>query len=128
MEVKVHKGEGKLQQVLEIGAHQLLADAPKTYGGEDTGPEPHDILAAALGACVALTVTMYAGRKNIDLRDVKVRIEHCHREGTYSFTNHLEFVGNLSAEERARLADIAGRCPVHRTLTGQISIDTKVVD
>lgn len=128
MEVKVHKGDGKFQQMLEIGAHQLLADAPKTYGGEETGPEPHDILAAALGACVALTVTMYARRKSMDLQDVKVRVEHCHREGIYSFTNHLGFVGNLSAEERARLTDIAGRCPVHRTLTGQINIDTKVAD
>jgi len=62
MEVNAPKGSGKLQQVITIGRHQLLSDAPEALGGENSGPEPHDLLAAALAACTTLTVTMYARR------------------------------------------------------------------
>lgn len=124
MEVNAQKGEGKLQQVIAIGRHRLLSDAPEAFGGEDTGPEPHDLLAAALAACTNLTVTMVARRKGMALDDVRVRIEHGPREGGYGFARHIEFIGNLSAEERARLLDIANKCPVHKTLSGSIHIET----
>ena len=124
MEVKVHRGEGKLQHVIEIGPHKLLTDVPEAIGGEDTGPEPHDLLAAALGACTALTVTMYAKRKGMDLQDIDVRIEHGQQDGAYLLTRHIQYVGNLNAEEKQRLTDIANKCPVHKTLSGQIRIVT----
>jgi putative redox protein len=124
MEVTVHKGNGPLQQVLNIGKHQLLSDAPASFGGEDSGPEPHDLLAAALAACTALTVTMYARRKGMQLDDVRARIEHGQQDGAYVFQRHIEFVGQLDADERARLLDIANKCPVHKTLSGTIRIET----
>jgi putative redox protein len=125
MEVKVHRGEGKLQHVIEIGPHRILTDAPRTFGGEETGPEPHDLLAAALAACTALTVTMYARRKNMDLQDIDVRIEHGQQDGAYVLNRRIHYIGNLDAEQRERLTDIANKCPVHKTLTGQIRIVTE---
>lgn len=124
MEIKVHRGEGKLQHVIEIGPHRLLTDAPRTYGGEETGPEPHDLLAAALGACTALTVMMYAHRKNIDLRDIEVRIDHQQEGDAYVLRRHIRYIGNLSEEQKVRMTEIAEKCPVHKTLTGQIRIET----
>ena len=127
MEVTVHKGSGPLQQVLNIGKHQILSDAPSAFGGEDSGPEPHDLLAASLAACTALTVTMVARRKGMALEDVRVRIEHGQQDGAYFFRRHIEYVGALSVEERARLTDIANKCPVHKTLSGTIRIETEAV-
>ncbi|WP_394781637.1 OsmC family protein [Undibacterium sp.] len=127
MEIKIRKGEGKLQHVIDIGKHQLLTDVSEALGGEDTGPEPHDLLAAALGACTALTVTMYAKRKQMDLQDIDVRIEHTQQEGVYVFTRRIRYVGNLTEAEQARLTEIAGKCPVHKTLMGQMRIDTETV-
>jgi putative redox protein len=125
MEIKVYRGEGKLQHVIEIGPHTILTDAPRMYGGEETGPEPHDLLAAALGACTALTVAMYARRKGMDLQDIDVRLEHGQRDGVYVLTRHIHYVGNLSDEEQDRLTEIANKCPVHKTLSGQIQIITE---
>jgi putative redox protein len=125
MEVKAKRGDGKLQHVIEIGPHKLLTDAPKALGGENTGPEPHDLLAAALAACTALTVTMYARRKNMDLQDIDVRIEHGQKEGVYVLSRKIHYIGNLSAEDKERLTDIANKCPVHKTLSGKIHILTE---
>jgi len=125
MEVTIHKGSGPLQQVLTIGQHQLLSDAPVALGGEDSGPEPHDFLGAALAACTALTVTMYARRKGMPLDDVRVRIEHGQKDGAYLFQRHIEYVGALTLEDRARLTEIANKCPVHKTLSGTIRIETE---
>lgn len=125
MEVKVHRGTGTLQHVIDIGPHRVLTDAPKIYGGEETGPEPHDYLAAALGACTALTVTLYARRKEMDLQDVQVRVEHAKEGDAYVFTRHVHYVGNLNDEQKARLTEIANKCPVHKTLEGEIKIVTQ---
>lgn len=124
MEVSARKGSGKLQQVITIGRHQLLSDAPEALGGEDSGAEPHDLLAAALAACTTLTVTMYARRKDMALEDVRVRITHGPKEGGYAFQRHIDYVGALGPEERQRLTDIANKCPVHKTLSGTIHIET----
>lgn len=76
MDVSTHRGEGKLQQVIEIGPHRVLTDASVESGGEASGPAPHDLLAAALAACTALTVTMYARRKGWALDDIAVSVKH----------------------------------------------------
>lgn len=124
MDVTLHKGRGKLQQVLSIGRHQLLSDAPEAFGGEDSGPEPHDLLAAALAACTALTVTMVARRKGMALEDVRARVEHGRKDGAYLLQRHIEYVGALDEDERKQLTDIANKCPVHKTLSGSIRIET----
>lgn len=127
MEIKVHRGEGPLQHVIEIGPHRILTDAPRTYGGEETGPEPHDLLAASLAACTAITVSMYAKRRNMDLQDIDVRVEHGHQGDAYQFTRRIRYIGKLSEEEQQRLTDIANKCPVHKTLEGQMRIVTETL-
>jgi putative redox protein len=115
-----------LQHVITVGSHRLLTDATVAHGGEDSGPEPHDLLAAALGACTAITLKMYALRKQMDLQDIDVRITHETENDAYVFTRRIQYFGNLSDAERARLTEIADKCPVHRTLLGQIRIITLV--
>ena len=127
MQVSATRGTGKLQHQISIGKHVLLTDAPEAFGGEDSGPEPHDILAAALAACTALTVTMYANRKGMQLRDIRVDISHGQHEGGYRFQRRIEYIGELSIDERERLTEIANKCPVHKTLTGTIRIETEAV-
>jgi putative redox protein len=124
MDIKVYRGEGKLQHVVEAGPHRLIADAPSQYGGEDAGFVPHDLLAAALGACTALTLNMYAQRKGFDLQKVDVKVEHAEKDGVYIFNRHLEYHGNLTAEQKESLTGIANKCPVHKTLSGEIQIVT----
>ena len=125
MEVRAHRGEGKLQHVIEIGRHRVLTDEPPSIGGEDTGPTPHDLLAASLAACTALTVTLYARRKGWDLQDIDVRIEHGDVEGGYRLTRRMRYIGNLGAEEKTRLTEIANKCPLHKILSGRIYIVTE---
>ena len=124
MQVTTTRGNGNLQFQLHIGKHQILTDVPEAIGGDDSGPEPHDILAAALAACTALTVTLYAKRKGMALDDVQVAIDHGQQDGAYELRRHITFVGQLSEEERARLLDIANKCPVHKTLSGTIRVQT----
>lgn len=125
MEVRVHRGEGKLQHVIEMGTHRVLTDEPVELGGEDTGPAPYDLLAAALAACTAITVTMYARRKSMDLRDIDVRVGHRQQDGVFMLERRISYLGNLSADDKQRLDVIAEKCPVHKTLSGQIRIVTE---
>ncbi|MDN4058656.1 OsmC family protein [Massilia sp. YIM B02769] len=124
MEVTTHRGTGPLQQVIEIGPHRLLTDAPVDAGGEASGPAPHDLLAAALAACTTLTVNLYAKRKGWKLDDVLVSVQHGQEGAAYGFQRSIRLLGDLSGEERERLLDIANKCPVHKTLSGQIAIRT----
>src|SRR3546814_11216301 len=82
--VNVVRGDGKLQHVVQVDSHRLIADAPSQYGGEDAGFTPHDLLAASLGACTALTLNMYAQRKGFPLQKVEVEVEHADMDGTRS--------------------------------------------
>jgi len=123
-DVIVHWGSGKLGQDIEIGTHKLRADEPADKGGDDNGPEPHELLAAALGSCTAITLKLYADRKGWPLRDVRVHVSGSAADGRYVITRTLTLTGELDAEQRQRLIDIAGKCPVHKTLTGEIVINT----
>lgn len=125
MEVTTHRGQGPLQQVIEIGPHRLLTDVSPALGGEDSGPEPHDLLAAALAACTTLTVNLYARRKGYALDEVKISIKHGQEGEAYALHRSIHYVGALSEEEKQRLTDIANKCPVHKTLSGKIQITTE---
>lgn len=125
MNVTTHRGAGPLQQIIEIGKHRLVTDLVPEYGGEDTGPEPHDILAAALAACTTLTVTLFAKRRGYALDEVKVTIEHGQEGDAYALHRHIEYIGAVSAEEKQHLTDVANKCPVHKTLSGTIQITTE---
>lgn len=120
---------GKFQAEIVSGAHRLMADEPASFGGQDTGPSPYDLLSAALGACTSMTLRMYADRKKIDLDRVSVHVRHgkvhaedctdCGegREGKIDrFERELVLDGDLDEDTCKRLTEIADKCPVHKTL------------
>ena len=131
-------GEGVFPQTILMGPHRARADEPESVGGTDTGGSPYDYLAAALGACTNMTLKMYASRKRWDLKDLrcvvthsKIHAEDCAtcetEEGKVDrFVRTLSFGGDLTAEQREKLLEIADKCPVHRTLQSEIDIVTKV--
>jgi putative redox protein len=125
MDVTTHRGDGPLQQVIEIGPHRILTDVGPEFGGQASGPEPHDLLAAALAACTTLTVNLYARRKGWPLDEVRVTVRHGQEDGAYGLHRTIHYAGTLSEEEKGRLTEVANKCPVHKTLTGQIQITTE---
>jgi putative redox protein len=105
------------------GGHTILVDEPVSAGGSDTGPSPTRLLAASLAACTAVTIEMYAGRKGWDLGAVEVDADVAydgHAPTTFEVTLHLP--ESVSDEQRKRLLAIAGRCPVHRALSGETEV------
>jgi putative redox protein len=125
-EVRVETAGGKFGQKVRIGPHEIPADEPREGGGDDTGPEPHELLLAALGACSSMTVKLYADRKGWPLRSVEVRLTGQGAEGGYRIDRTLRLEGDLTDEQKARLVEIAQKCPVARTLKGTIAIDTRL--
>ena len=123
-DVSVRWGAGKLGQDIEIGTHKLRADEPGDKGGDDNGPEPHELLLAALGSCTAITLKLYAERKGWPLRDVHVTLNGATTDGGFTITRQLRIDGDLDQEQRQRLIEIADKCPVHKTLAGDITITT----
>lgn len=131
-------GRGRFQQSVTMGAHRLVADEPVDVGGMDSGPSPYDLLLAALGACTAMTLRMYADRKALPLTGVSVLLRHakihaadCETcETSQGQIDRIERLitldGDLDDAERSRLLEIADKCPVHRTLTSEIDIRTQL--
>jgi len=125
-----------LQNEVRYGEnHTLITDEPLAAGGEDAGPDPYTLLLAALGSCLSMTTTLYARRKAWPLERVTVRLrgERTHAKDCVECTRTTEgyvhriqravsFEGELTDEQRARLQEIAHKCPVHRTLTSEIVI------
>jgi len=112
---------------LVVGHHHTVADEPVDAGGGDTGPAPPEILLSALGACTAMTLRMYAERKQWPLEGVEVKLDYAERgkEKTV-ITRRVELRGPLDDTQRERLLQIANACPVHRILTGTVEIPTTV--
>ena len=134
--------EGKFQQTVLAGKHRLLADEPESYGGTDTGPSPYDFLSIALGACTGMTLRMYAERKGMELGRISVNVSHakihtadceeCDDETKASggridrFERNISVEGGVATELEDKLIEIAGKCPVHRTLEASSAVATKV--
>lgn len=130
---------GFLQDVSAGPSHHVLADEPEAYGGTDRGLTPYQFLAAGLGACTSMTVRMYARRKgwtldhiSVDVMHDKVHAQDADTKGGQdkvdSFTRVLRLEGDLDAEQRAKLREIADKCPVHKTLEHGARIETKVLE
>ena len=130
--------EAKFTEAIAAGRHALRADEPEAYGGLDSGPGPYDLLLSALGACTAMTMRMYADLKKIPLARATVRLKHdkiyaadcgeCEtKEGKIDrIDREIELEGDLDDAQRAKLLEIADKCPVHRTLHSEINIRTKL--
>ena len=126
-------------QSIQVAGHTLTADEPVAAGGGDTGPSPYDLLVSALGACTSMTISLYARRKGWPLEAVTVRLHHAKvhaadcadcetKDGLVDRIHRdIELHGSLSDEQRERLLEIANKCPVHRTLTSEIDIPTRLV-
>jgi putative redox protein len=122
----VKTGVGKFGQTVRIGPHTFVADEGPAQGGDDAGPEPHEWLLAGLGACTSMTVGAYARRKGWPLEAVEVSVDGEHTGGAFVLTRRVLVKGDLSEEQRARLLEIADKCPVHKSLSGPIRIDTTI--
>ena len=132
-------GDSGFRTEIVAGGHALVADEPESVGGTNRGPTPYDLVAAGLGACTAMTLRMYADRKKWPLEEVVVRLQHdkVHSDDCAAcevgkpiqldqIRRELELIGELSAEQRARLQEIADRCPVHQTFERGLRVATEL--
>lgn len=136
--VVVEAGRLRYAQNVSVGPHRLQGDEPVSAGGRDVGPDPYELLLAALGSCAGITVRMYADRKqwplegvHIELSYARVHAEDCARcnegiELVDGIEMELSFFGELSESQRQRLAEIANKCPVHRTLESSLPIRARL--
>ncbi len=136
--VVAETGQGKFANAVSVGGrHSLLADEPADYGGTDTGPTPYDLVLAGLGACKTMTMRMYAERKGFPLDRARVTLKHAkiHAEDCAACETEdgridrieveIEVIGDMDAETRRKIADIAEKCPVHRTLRSEVVIESR---
>ena len=137
--VSVNSGSLRLVQNISVEPHVFQADEPSENGGKDAGPEPFELILAALGACAAITVQMYADRKQWPLEGVHVVLSYANiptEDGAKSNTKmgmadgiqmRISCDGDLSEDQQRRLSEIAGRCPIHRLLSSPVPIQTKLL-
>jgi putative redox protein len=121
-------GEGPLQQKLSTGDLQYLSDVEVSRGGSGTGPSPHEFLGAALAACTSMTLKMYSERKSINLKNAIVTVDIERHDDVEVFIRHIELIGDLDDQQRARMLEIAQRCPIHKALAGEVQIKTQLVN
>ena len=138
--VIVRGGADNFKQDIIVGKRHLVADEPVRAGGGDAGPDPYDYLLTSLGACTSMTVGFYARRNKIPLENITVSLWHSRiyatdceecetREGMVDRIDvEIELSGSLTAEQHAKLMDIAAKCPVHRTLTSEINIRLRAAE
>jgi putative redox protein len=119
---------GSFKQVVKVRDHQLTADEPAKLGGEDAGPSPEELLAASLASCTAITMEMYAQRKGWEIGDVEVECNYTPSERgcPTRFALTLRIPSGLPDDIVERLQIIAAKCPVHRTLDGEVMFEERV--
>jgi putative redox protein len=128
MRATARRNGGKFRHDIEIRNHEVRADEPEENGGDDTAPSPQELLAASLASCTAITIEMYAGRKGWDIGDVSVDVDYepAQRGSPTKFKMVLNLPKELPEEQRERLMQIAAKCPVHRTLEGEVMFEESV--
>ncbi len=112
--------------VIYTGNHTMLADEPVDKGGKDLGPNPFEYLLSALGSCTVITLQMYVQRKGWEVGQISVELDLLRKESVTSFERKISFSEKLSNEQHERLLQIANACPVHKILTNNIEINTKL--
>jgi putative redox protein len=139
-EVHVRTGQRGYYTEISSRGHSIIADEPADYGGTDRGPSPYEFLAGSLGACTSITLRMYADKKKWPLEDVDVYVKHnkihaedcedCESDDSMIdiLEKKIKMSGPLSEKQKNRLLEIAGHCPVHRTLTSEIKIRTTLME
>jgi putative redox protein len=137
--VIVHGDANGFAQKVHVGSFQLTTDEPVSYGGTDSGPSPYDLILAALGSCTSMTIGLYARKRSwpvekitVSLWHTKIHAKDCDdcetKEGRIDrIEMEIHLDGTLTDEQRAKLMEIAGKCPVHQTLTSEINIKTRAV-
>jgi len=118
----------KFRHTVKVRDHRLESDEPREHGGDDAAPSPQELLAASLASCTAVTMEMYAARKGWDIGDVEVQCEYqpAERGCPTKFTLTLRLPSDLTDEQAQRLRVIATKCPVHRTLDGEVMFDERI--
>jgi len=126
--------------IMKVGSHNMLADEPVSFGGNDFGPSPYEMVSAGLSACTAMTVQMYAKRKNWPLENIEVHTsygkthlqdcEDCESDSAKidTFNRDIKLIGDLDEKQKTRMLEIADKCPVHRTLHSKTQVVTKLID
>jgi putative redox protein len=124
----ISQRDGTYKQTIKIRDHHLIADEPSDVGGDDAAPSPQELLAASLASCTAITMEMYAKRKGWDVGDVEVEASYAPAERgcPTRFSMVLRFPAELPEDQVERLRVIAAKCPVHRTLDGEVMFDERV--
>jgi putative redox protein len=128
MRATARREDGTLRHDVEIRDHRLVADEPENHGGGDEGPSPQELLAASLASCTAITIEMYANRKGWDIGEVVVDVnyEPAQRGSPTKFAMVVQLAKELPEEQRERLMQMAAKCPVHRTLEGEVMFDERL--
>jgi putative redox protein len=128
MRAIARRRDGRLTHSVEIGDHELTADEPPARGGDGAGPSPQELLAASLASCTAITIEMYADRKGWEIGEVVVDVDYepAQRGSPTRFRMGVRLPKELPEEQRERLMQIGAKCPVHRTLEGEVMFEEKV--
>jgi len=116
-----------LKHTIEVGRHRLTADEPHDHGGTDAGPNPQELLAASLASCSAATMEMYAKRRGWDIGEVLVEVDYepAQRGSPTSFRMSVRLPKELPEEQREKLMQVVTKCPVHRTLEGEVRFEER---
>jgi putative redox protein len=128
MKVTAQRNDGTFQHTVQVRDHQITIDESAQSGGEDAGPDPQELLAASLATCTAITMEMYAARKGWDIGHVEVDVQYspAERGCPTKFDLVLRVPESLPEEQVQRLRVIAAKCPVHRTLDGEVMFNERV--
>ena len=128
MKATAERVDGGFKHTVTVGRHRVTVDEPEDHGGTDTGPNPQEMLAVSLASCTAITIEMYAKRKGWQIGDVAVDVDYepAQRGSPTKFEMKLKLPKELPEDQRERLMQIAAKCPVHRTLEGEVMFEESV--
>jgi putative redox protein len=128
MRATARRQNGSLVHDVEVREHSVTADEPEERGGNDEGPSPQELLAASLASCTAITIEMYADRKGWEIGEVVVDVDYepAQRGSPTRFSMDIHLPKELPEDQRERLTQIAAKCPVHRTLEGEVMFEERV--